>query len=156
MYMVSITKIKESDISQILFIHKECISKTNSKYYSAEVTAEWLKQVTLENIKSQLNTSNWKKLNEGNKIIGFCQYDLIDEIIYQIQILPEYQGRGYGKTLYEHMEKEFIHKGSPRVFLNATINARKFYERLGFQVSGKVQFPLGNLELEMYKMYKTF
>ncbi len=153
--MTAITKITKADIPQIISIHKDCICKTNSMLYPAETIEEWLKQITPENIETQLATSIWEKLEVNGGIIGFCQYDLKDKELYQIQISPEFQGKGYGKFLYLHVEKAFIQSKADIISLNSTYNAKGFYENLGFKIIKEVQFPLGDFKLGMFEMKKT-
>jgi len=149
-----ISKIQNNDIPRIILIHKECIAKTSANYYADEVINEWLEQITEENVKDQLDNSTWEKLIVNDEIIGFCQYDLEEQELYQIQILPKYQGKGYGKFLYKHMENEFLKNENKKVLLFSTLNAKKFYENMGFEIIKKMKFPLDNTKLEMYEMRK--
>jgi ribosomal protein S18 acetylase RimI-like enzyme len=53
-----------------------------------------------------------------------------------IDLLPDYQGRGYGRALIETWLAAAAGAGAPGVFLNvdpANIRARGFYGRLGFR-----------------------
>ena len=152
--MKSINKIQDKDIPEIISIHRECIIKTNFDYYHEEVINEWVEQVTAENVKSQLANSVWEKLSVNNEIVGFCQYDLENQELYQIQIRPKYQSKGYGKFLYKHIEGAFLKNNSREISLFSTLNAKGFYENMGFKIKKKVQFPLNNVKLEMYEMRK--
>lgn len=52
-----------------------------------------------------------------------------------IDLLPDYQGRGYGRALLETWLTAAAAAGAPAVFLNmdpANTRARAFYDRLGF------------------------
>jgi ribosomal protein S18 acetylase RimI-like enzyme len=54
-----------------------------------------------------------------------------------IDILPEYQGRGYGRGLMRAQLTALHRAGAPRAFLGmltANTAAREFYEKVGFRV----------------------
>jgi ribosomal protein S18 acetylase RimI-like enzyme len=52
-----------------------------------------------------------------------------------IDLLPAYQGRGFGRLLIQHLLASLADAGVPAVHLGMTpgnVAARAFYERLGF------------------------
>ncbi len=54
-----------------------------------------------------------------------------------IDILPEYQGKGYGKQLINTLLDTLKSRNVPGVMLTASLSntgARRFYERLGFEI----------------------
>ncbi|HEV3168779.1 MAG TPA: GNAT family N-acetyltransferase [Actinocrinis sp.] len=69
---------------------------------------------------------------------GMINPDLADYPAHlHIDILPEYQGRGYGRGLMRAQLTALHEAGAPRVFLGmltANTAARAFYDRLGFHV----------------------
>ncbi len=87
---------------------------------------------------------------DENGITGFI--GISDGMIQALFIKPDAIGRGYGKRL---MEFAIIDKQLSRVDVNEqNINARGFYERLGFRVVGRSEtdgagkpYPILNMEL---------
>lgn len=84
---------------------------------------------------------------DDEKIIGtscYCKSRFDDykdwgEII-SIYFLPEYMGRGYGKSLLEQTVKELKTMGFKTIFLRVledNYRARHFYEKCGFKYSDK-------------------
>ena len=56
---------------------------------------------------------------------------------YRTDILPEYQGRGYGRGLMRAQLTALHQAGAPRVFLGmltANTAARTYYDKVGFHV----------------------
>ena len=149
-----ILPLNSKDIPAIVKIHKKCVSTTNAQKYPKEVIEEWLDQINEDNVRSQLNSTEWLKLEKNKEIIGFCQYDLEDQELYQIQILPEYQGKGYGSTLYSKIERNFLEKDCRKIGLFATLNAIPFYKSKRFIEIEKVEFPLEKTTIQMMKMVK--
>ena len=86
--------------------------------------------------------------------MGFCQFPAEKRIIYQLNIDPDYQGRGYGKMLYNFMEKRFKDSGADKIELNSTLNAVPFYEHLGFKIKKPIKFKVSNSEMDMFEMIK--
>ncbi|MBP7785715.1 GNAT family N-acetyltransferase [Patescibacteria group bacterium] len=140
-----ITQAKKENIKNIVIIHKKCIVETNADIYDPKVIESWLGQINEKNVLSQFDNTSWIIIKKSNKIIGFAQYDLEDQNLYQIQIDPDYQGKGYGKKLYRYIEKEFIKNNKNKISLNATLNAKRFYTSLGFKTLENILF--GDIEM---------
>ncbi len=64
----------------------------------------------------------------------------IDAFIANIEILPEYQGRGLGAAVIAHVIEEANARDFPVRLQALKINpARRLYERLGFVVTGETE-----------------
>lgn len=131
--MTTINPAKKEDIKNIVDLHRKCVSETNVKDYDSNNIDRWLSQIDENNVSDQFENTTWVVIKEDNIIVGFAQYDLSDTVLYQIQIDPKYQGKGYGKKLYQHIENIFIKYSKDKISLNATLNAVSFYARLGFK-----------------------
>lgn len=152
---MEIYSLEKEDIPTVVRIHKNCVSKTNSLTYSADVIGEWLKQITPKSVQNQLNNSKWCVIKEGGVIVGFCQYNLEDGELYQIQIDPDHQGKGYGKSLYNFVESDFKKHEKTKITLNSTLNAVPFYEKMGFRKLKDITFSLSNKSIKMVLMEKS-
>ncbi len=141
-------------LERLVEIHKECISKTNSQFYEQEQVNEWLSTIKIENIQDQLDSTTWIVIKNNNEILGFAQYCLQDKELYQIQIDPNKQGKGYGRKLYDYIENDFRINNCKQISLFATLNAVQFYKKLGFHVMKEIKFPLGKTKIKMIKMSK--
>ncbi len=150
------TKTKKDILKKLVEIHKLCILETNSKYYDSEQIKEWISSVNIKNIQEQLTNSSWIIVKEKETIVGFAQYCLNESEIYQIQILPQYQGKGYGRELYRYIEKEFRDKNIATISLYSTLNAVSFYEKVGFKKIKNIKFNLSKTKVEMIEMKKSF
>ena len=139
---------------KLVNIHKECVYKINSQVYSSNQIHEWLSTISIENIKSQLDNTSWVFIEEQKDIVGFAQFSIDDREIYQIQILPQKQNRGFGKKLYQHIEKAFLKNNANEISLFATLNAVPFYKSLGFRVVKNIMFKLSTTSLKMIEMKK--
>ena len=80
--------------------------------------------------------------------VAFCQMiptrDSDDDAtrvghITSLHVLPDLRGHGYGRALMDHVLQEFRRRGFVEVtlwVLEENRNARKFYEKHGFQLDG--------------------
>ena len=79
----------------------------------------------------------------------------------KIYLLPECQGMGYGKQLFDRVCSyvKSLCGGKYRVELNVNRNngARNFYEKMGFRIVHEGDFPIGNgFFMNDYIMAKDF
>jgi ribosomal protein S18 acetylase RimI-like enzyme len=139
---------------QIVDIHRLCISQSNASTYSPEVIQEWLDEVNVEDTIGQLKYTKWIALEKDNTIVGFAQYSLPDGELYQIQIDPNLQKKGYGKELYGYIEEEFKKNNIKEMGLYSVKNAIEFYKSLGFKKKRKRFFPLKKTKTELEVMVK--
>ena len=78
-----------------------------------------------------------------------------EDLIENLYVLPEKQGRGYGSALLEHAAARC--PGAPRLWLlNINEKARRFYEARGFRETGeRRELKKGLAELEMTRSRLT-
>ncbi|MBU6414655.1 GNAT family N-acetyltransferase [Patescibacteria group bacterium] len=148
---ITIRKAKKADAKSIAELHKKVVREVNSEFYSPEAIKEWIKDISETNVIYQLHNSDWIVAVEDDKLVGFGQYSVIDGEIYQINVEPNFLKQKIGKSLYDYMEDKFKIAGKEKIFLNATLNAVGFYQRLGFVRKGKNAIGLVN----MIKMEKS-
>ena len=76
------------------------------------------------------------KLIENNQIIGFaiCQTVLDEATLFNIAIVPSYQGNGLGKLLLNELIARLKEKGVQTLWLEVRESnpARFLYEKIGF------------------------
>lgn len=76
------------------------------------------------------------KLIENNQIIGFaiCQTVLDEATLFNIAILPNYQGCGFGKLLLGELIFQLKERGVQTLWLEVreSTPARFLYEKIGF------------------------
>ena len=78
-------------------------------------------------------------MKDGAVLIGYCSVSIYNNggivWIRRIAVKPEYQGKGYGKTLMEQAIVYGVNKGAKRGFLAADVlnaNAIALYKKYGF------------------------
>lgn len=96
-------------------------------------------------------------LEDGERIIGFIfgiMMSRSEARVLMLAISPEYRMRGLGTLLYRAFEKEASNKGIHQIVLEVRITnlpAIRFYQKLGFQVTGRIDHYYTNGE-DAYRM----
>lgn len=78
---------------------------------------------------------------EFGKVVGTARlraYDPKNGKVQRVAILAEYRGMGAGALLMRAVEKTAQEKGFQKLKLEAQVQARRFYEHLGYQTQGSV------------------
>ncbi|AWK05478.1 GNAT family N-acetyltransferase [Flavobacterium crocinum] len=102
-------------------------------------------------------------VSDSESVIGFIgiEHNYKNEAItkiHKIYLLPETQGKGYGKTVFESIEKLALENNSNELLLNVNRfnTALNFYKKLGFEIKETVDIEIGNGYLmEDYVMGKN-
>lgn len=87
--------------------------------------------------------------NEQNEYLGFVSYELNCEAnktkIHKIYVLPETQGLGLGKLLFEKVREEALKANQKAIFLNVNKynKALHFYTKLGFTTTKEEVIDIG-------------
>jgi ribosomal protein S18 acetylase RimI-like enzyme len=100
------------------------------KFYSKEALSEQMKS----------NQVFYLAQDENGKNVGFVSYELNcaphKTKIHKIYVLPETQGKGVGKLLFEKVKKLALEANQEAIYLNVNKynNAKDFYTKLGFSI----------------------
>jgi ribosomal protein S18 acetylase RimI-like enzyme len=81
--------------------------------------------------------SSWYVLSayEGKQLVGFGRLvsdGIIHAMIYELIVLPEYQGQGIGGRMLEKLVKKCQESGVRDIQLFCAHGKREFYEKRGF------------------------
>ena len=73
-----------------------------------------------------------------NKIVGFSIVDFVENNVWALFILPEFEGKGIGKKLHQLMLDEFFSKTKETIWLSTEANSRAeiFYKKQGWKNAG--------------------
>ncbi len=90
-------------------------------------------------------------ISDSESTIGFIgiEHNYKNEAItkiHKIYLLPETQGKGYGKIVFESIEKLALENNSKALLLNVNRfnTALNFYKKLGFEIKETVDIEIGN------------
>jgi GNAT superfamily N-acetyltransferase len=98
------------------------------------------KEEDFEKYKQKFNPEGVEVITYGGEDVGRLRVVRDGESIYVggIQILPEFQGKGIGKALFEDLINESNQTGCPVTLEvhHVNVKALRFYVNLGFEESG--------------------
>jgi GNAT superfamily N-acetyltransferase len=144
------TKSYFEDIFNV--VHKT-IDEIHPKYYPKSAVDFFHNHHSKENMNKQLPNEFTLVLYENDKIIGTGT--LFENEIKRFFILPEYQGKGFGKILLKELKKNIEKDKYDNFVLDSSLGAVKFYQKNGYMYKEYKTIELPNKNylcyLEMYK-----
>ena len=91
---------------------------------------------------------------QGEGVLGFAEFEG-DGHIDTLYVHHEYQGCGIATRLLETIEAEARRLGLARLYTEASITARPFFERRGFSVVTPQRVEVRGQTFRNYRMEKT-
>jgi GNAT superfamily N-acetyltransferase len=118
------------------------ITKKSKAYweYSAWQMEEWSDLLTIT--EDYIKTNEVYKLSIDHLTVAYYSYIDLDEttiILDYLFVLPDYIGKGYGKSLMNDFINKIKKTERKRIILDADPNAQKFYESFGFIKIGQAE-----------------
>lgn len=118
------------------------ITKKSKAYweYSAWQMKEWSDLLTIT--EDYIKTNEVYKLSIDHLTVAYYSYIDLDEttiILDYLFVLPDYIGKGYGKSLMNDFINKIKKTERKRIILDADPNAQKFYESFGFIKIGQAE-----------------
>jgi ribosomal protein S18 acetylase RimI-like enzyme len=138
-----VRRASESDAGEIL----NCLSAAFEPYRTSYTPAAYLDTVlSPETISLRLAAMRlYVAIGAEGQIVGTiaCQMTAGGEgHLRGMAVFPGFQGKGFGERLLQTAEKDLAKHGCSRITLDTTeplLRAMRFYERNGYQRSGKVR-----------------
>ena len=126
--------LKAADVEAICVINKEALGYT----FSPEETASQLAKLSQNPHHFLLGYED----NTSHELVGYIHAEVYESLyskagfnILALAVLPQSQGRGFGRDLLEGLEKETKRRGYEFIRLNSAdhrLDAHAFYERVGY------------------------
>mgnify|MGYP003527352085 FL=1 len=107
---------------------------------------------SIENLENQMDNGQvFKLLFEDSNVVGYLSYEFNCKEtgllkIHKIYLLPETQGKGFGKFMIDEVIKIAKENQQKGIFLNVNKynKAQFFYNKLGFNISKEEVIDIGN------------
>lgn len=155
---MNIRKFQETDAEEVSALIAETLRTTNIKDYSPEYIEKEVKNVQPHKILERAQWTHFYVVCEEHKIVG-CgaigpYWGKEDESsLFNIFILPEYQGQGMGRKMVETLEQDEYFLRAKRIEIPASITGAPFYRRMGYHDKKGVCAPDGEglVRLEKYR-----
>ena len=86
-----------------------------------------------------------------SEVVGFISFEP-DGHLEHLYVHSRFQRQGVALALYQRVEEEAISRGIRRIFTEASITARPFFERVGFRVIAPQEVKCRGVSFINYQM----
>lgn len=133
----SVRKFQTEDAKEVSELIIKTLRTTNIKDYSAEYIENDVKMFTPNGVIERAGWTHFYVVCDNDIIVG-CgaigpYWGKEDESsLFNIFVLPEYQGKGIGRKIIETLEQDEFFVRAKRIEIPASITACEFYKKLGY------------------------
>jgi GNAT superfamily N-acetyltransferase len=150
---VIIRDYNKKDLERLIFIVHNTIKKSYADSYPQEAIEYFLNHHSKENMEKDIPKGYTFVLELEGGIIA--SGSIVGNEIKRVFVLPEYQGRGYGRKIMAKIEEVALNNGIRRVELCASLPSKDFYLALGYKIVRFTHLLVNNnKKLEYYAMEK--
>lgn len=122
------------DAPEIVRLFYETVRSVNRADYSDRQVEAWAPAVPdVQEWHARMNARRTLVAEEGGVVVGFAELE-DDGHLGMLYVRGDTVGSGVGRRLYRAVEREARRSGLARIFTEASITARPFFERQGFRV----------------------
>lgn len=152
--MIELRRYRPEDLPEIANLFGETVLTVNRRDYSEEQVKAWSdrKESLLE--RNDFFTSLYTILAvKDNRIIG---YGNIDDTGYldHLFVHKDFQGMGVATVICDELERHCLKQGLSPITVHASITAKPFFEKRGYEVVKEQQVELNGVMLTNYAMKK--
>jgi len=132
-------------------IVQETKAKIYPHYYTQAVVDFFGRLHSIDNVKKDIEEGRIDVLVVDEKIVGTGSRR--DNHITRVYVLPEFEGKGFGSVIMDHLEKE-IFKEYNYCDLDASLPATMFYEHRGYRTVKHCKHDIGDGEVMIYEIMR--
>jgi GNAT superfamily N-acetyltransferase len=148
---------KTEELQIIYNVVQHTIKTIYPKYYPIEVVDFFCEHHSKSVIANDIKKDYVSVLKIDDKIVATGCF--VDNHITRVYVLPEYQKKGYGTFVMKQIEEQISEKYD-KAYLDASLPAAAFYEKLGFSTIKHERYPVENdvvlayeiMEKELHKI----
>ena len=123
---------KDDDLESVAALFTETVHLVSINDYSSEQIAAWAPQLPdLIRWRERLAGLTLWVADSSSRLIGFCGLGA-DGHVDLLYTDHRFQRQGVARSLYQQVETEARRRGVRRLFTEASITARPFFESMGF------------------------
>ena len=147
----------EADAEKVSALIIHTLQASNSKDYSAETISALEKKMQPSGVLERASWTHFYVAEEGGDIIGCGAIgpywgSETESSLFNIFVLPEYQGKGVGRKIIETLEQDGFFLRAERVEVPASITGVEFYRKLGYEYKNGIDRPD---EERLYRLEKN-
>lgn len=144
MQNITIRKFQEKDAEAVSALIAKTMRTTNINDYPADVIESVINRLTPDNIIQRASWMHFYVVCDNDTVIGCgaigSYWGKLDESsLFNIFVLPEYQGKGIGRKIVETLEQDEYFLRAKRIEIPSSITASEFYKKLGYNYKGGIR-----------------
>jgi GNAT superfamily N-acetyltransferase len=142
-----IERLQDSQAEDVSGLIKRNLLEIISNYYPSAYVAALIAEFSPANILRHARTHRVFVAIEGAEVIGtgsLADFGTAETPSYYgtaIFVTPEYHSTGVGRQLMHRIEAQAVELGADRITVRAAVNARGFYEKLGYLYRDGIAVP---------------
>jgi len=136
---MTVRRAVPDDAAAIATVHEAAVSGERGRGdYGDEQLEAWAQAQTTERLRVRLGPRLFLIAEDARGPVGYAQLDIATGVLRSVYVVPRCQRRGVGASLADDVLEAARQAGLPRLELDSSLNAVKFYEALGFEALGTV------------------
>ena len=151
-----IDTFQDFQAEEVAELIKRNLLEITSKHYSPEFVASLIDHHSPMQLIEKARTQHIFVAVEDGKAIGtgsLADFGTPEKPSYygtSIFVALEFHGQGVGRQIMQEVEKKALELGADKITVRAAINARAFYEKLGYTYRDGIETPdeKGNFVME--------
>ncbi len=129
-----IRRYHDDDLESVVTLFTETVHQVSIRDYSSEQVAAWApRPPDLARWRERLAPLTLWVADSGSRLLGFCGLGA-DGHVDLLYTDYRCQRQGVARSLYQRVEKEACRRGVRRLFTEASLTARPFFESMGFGI----------------------
>ncbi|CAN5700191.1 GNAT family N-acetyltransferase [soil metagenome] len=146
---------EEKDAPEIVRLFYDTVHSINRSDYSDEQVEAWAPEIPDASVWHRRMASRKTLVAvENDEVVGFAELEA-DGHLDMFYLRKDVVGRGVGQRLYRAVEGEALAWGVGRIFTEASITARPFFLRQGFDVVREQTVQRRRVSLTNFVMEKS-
>lgn len=134
---------REEDADEVSALIMKTLRTTNIKDYAPEYIEKDVAQFTPEKVIERASWTHFYVFCDGDRIVGCGAIgpywgSEIESSLFNIFVLPEYQGKGVGRKIIETLEMDEYALRAKRIEIPASITACAFYRKMGYDYKNSI------------------
>lgn len=150
---INVRRFKASDAKAVAKVVAQTLRESNSNDYSQEYIENDIRKMPAEFFIDKAQQTHFYVFCDGQRIIatgaiGSYWGSATEFSLFDIFVLPKYQGHGIGRLIIETLEQDDYFKRSDRIEIPASITGLNFYRHMGYE------FKNGKSILDEERLYR--
>jgi len=152
---ITIRKYRIQDLSPVVRLFTDSVHELTAGAYDETQRYAWASRTPhLDTWRERLESPETLVAEEGSDLAGFISYEK-DGTIDLVFTAPNYARRGIASALYHEAEQQLKDLGVTELKTEASVVARPFFERHGFEVVDEQRVTVRGAQFLRYLMRKS-